>query len=187
MRWHVSAALRSNHRKLTEAEMKQLEKSLIDSYFSDNQNFPADLNAYFSTPEGQGDLHSHLMGRLADFRFTVIPWLNATVPLYGKRILEIGSGTGASAVALAEQAAHVVGMDVSNSSLTVAKARCALYKMDAEFLVGNAQNVVQLVQNRNFDCIIFFAALEHMTLEETREVTCGCMEHSASRAALDGH
>jgi 2-polyprenyl-3-methyl-5-hydroxy-6-metoxy-1,4-benzoquinol methylase len=49
--------------------------------------------------------------RLQMGRYELIPWLEHTMPLRGKRILEIGCGTGAATVALAEQGANVAALE----------------------------------------------------------------------------
>jgi ubiquinone/menaquinone biosynthesis C-methylase UbiE len=86
--------------------------------------------------------------------------------LQGARILEIGSGTGASMLPMVEQGAEVVGIDVSGSALTVARDRCRIYGLKAELVQANATELNRVADGRQFDAIIFFAVLEHMTWEE---------------------
>lgn len=112
------------------------------------------------------DLNNHLSGRLRYDRTRIIPWLHAAMPLSGSHILEIGCGTGSSTVALAEQGAEVTGIDVDEPSLSVASARSKLFGVDAEFLFANAVEVTHILDIGKFEMIIFFACLEHMTLEE---------------------
>jgi 2-polyprenyl-3-methyl-5-hydroxy-6-metoxy-1,4-benzoquinol methylase len=116
---------------------------------------------------GVEDISAHLSERLELFRYTVVPWLDSSRPLKGMRILEIGCGTGSSSLALAEQGAFVLGLDIDKQSLAIASKRCNLAGEDGvEFLNGNASNVSDLVDISSFDLIIFFAALEHMTYQE---------------------
>jgi S-adenosylmethionine-dependent methyltransferase len=96
----------------------------------------------------------------------IVPWLDEVRPLQGTSILEIGCGTGASTVALAEQGAEVSAVDVDASSLVVASERCRSYGLDVGFTHANATEVHQLFAGRHFDYIIFYAVLEHMTTEE---------------------
>ena len=112
------------------------------------------------------DLHDHVKGRLDSDRRLVIPWLDAAQPLRGSRILEIGCGTGSSSVALAEQGASVVGIDIDEGSLAVGRDRAAAYGVDVEFRALNADQLADTFTVGQFDSIIFFAALEHMTLAE---------------------
>lgn len=95
-----------------------------------------------------------------------MPWLDAVRQLSGASILEIGCGTGCSTVALAEQGAKVTAVDVDANSLTVASERSRAYGLAVHFAQANATEVHQLFAGQKFDYVIFYAALEHMTMEE---------------------
>lgn len=164
----VPAELGRNHRSLSEGDQLELRESLRQHFFTDKSYYPDEPDVYLSTEVGQSDLKNHLTGRLASFRSVVVPWLNATMPLKGKRVLEIGAGTGASTVALAEQGATVLGIDVSKGALTVARERCRLYGLEAKFREGNAADLDYMAGDFPFDCIVYFAVLEHMTWQERR-------------------
>ncbi len=112
------------------------------------------------------DLNKHLCGRLESDRRMVVPWLDRARRLSNARILEIGCGTGSSTVALAEQGAKVIGIDLDEDALAVAKARCSVYGLEAEFHTLNASAISAALGERVFDFIIFFASLEHMTIAE---------------------
>lgn len=99
-------------------------------------------------------------------RRLVAPWLNSAKPLKGANILEIGCGTGSSTISLAEQGANVTAIDILEKSLVVAKERCRIYGLDVEFHQTNATEVDNIFKNRHFNFIIFYASLEHMTLNE---------------------
>ncbi len=132
----IPLPLRQNHRVLSEDNRRELQHSLVQHFFTGTSYYPDPPDVYLSTEVGQSGLNDHLTGRLASFRSIVVPWLNATIPLKGKRVLEIGAGTLASTVALAEQGARVLGVDVSEGGLTVARERCRLYGLEASFLPG---------------------------------------------------
>lgn len=117
-------------------------------------------------PEDDADLHEHLTGRLHDDRYSVIPWLDDAYPLDGATVLEIGSGTGVSAIALGEQGARITGVDVNSAALSVAEERCKAYDINADFHCLNGAELQHAFSNRTFDLVIFFAVLEHMTLAE---------------------
>jgi 2-polyprenyl-3-methyl-5-hydroxy-6-metoxy-1,4-benzoquinol methylase len=122
------------------------------------------------------DLHEHLLGRLDEDRFSVVPWIDAAHALKGASILEIGSGTGASAVALGEQGAGIIGVDVDEASLAVARQRSAAYGVDASFHRINGADIAKAFPGASFDIVIFFAVLEHMTHEERIEAIRGTWE-----------
>jgi 2-polyprenyl-3-methyl-5-hydroxy-6-metoxy-1,4-benzoquinol methylase len=152
--------IRANFRSIGATEIGLIERSLRENYFV---RFPAD---YLSTDWGKNDLQNHLFGRLGGDRDRIIPWLDKAKPLRSTSILEIGCGTGCSTVALAEQGAKVAAIDLDESSLVVAGERCRAYGLDVSFIHANATEVGKLFSGQHFDFIIFYAALEHMTIEE---------------------
>ena len=93
-------------------------------------------------------------------------WLDDASTLQGKRILEIGCGTGSSTVSLAEQGARVTGIDIDEGALVVAQDRAKTYGIEAEFRVLNANEIGDAFDADAFDVVMFFAALEHLTLAE---------------------
>lgn len=155
----IPPAIKANFKKPKDGDLKRLEKILRNVYFRGDDH-------YLSTNEGKEDLIDHLYRRLEQFRQYIIPWINSVVALKEANILEIGCGTGSSTVALAEQGAKVTGIDIIAKDVEVAKERCSLYGVSAEFVNCNATEVYNLFRDRRFDLIIFFAALEHMTIEE---------------------
>ncbi len=122
--------------------------------------------ASYSSAMYKHDLDNHVYARLESDRRMVIPWLDAAKPLKGARILEIGCGTGSSTVALAEQGAEVVGLDLDTDALIVAQDRCRVYGVQAEFHIGNAAEMATRFRGQRFDTVMFFASLEHMTIAE---------------------
>jgi S-adenosylmethionine-dependent methyltransferase len=140
--------------------MDMLELSLRNNYFA---RFP---EGYLSTEWGRNDLENHLCRRLEMDRKMIIPWLDESRPLRNSSVLEIGCGTGSSTVALAEQGAKVTAIDVDEHSLMVASERCHAYGLDASFAHANATEASNLFSGSRFNYIIFYASLEHMTIEE---------------------
>lgn len=112
-------------------------------------------------------MHSHMEGRLDSSRRLVVPWLDAVKPLKGARVLEIGCGSGSATVALAEQGAQVVAVDIDHPSMRVAQIRSRSYRLETvHFVQANAADVHRLLPGLHFDFVIFYASLEHMTHEE---------------------
>jgi 2-polyprenyl-3-methyl-5-hydroxy-6-metoxy-1,4-benzoquinol methylase len=112
------------------------------------------------------DLNNHVIDRMKQDRQRIVPWLNATVPLKGASILEIGCGTGASTVALAEQGARVTAVDLDPGSLEVARRRCDVYGVSIDFRLANAVDMLERTEVGSYQLIIFFACLEHMSHSE---------------------
>jgi 2-polyprenyl-3-methyl-5-hydroxy-6-metoxy-1,4-benzoquinol methylase len=130
--------------------------------------FSAFPSGYLDTSEGQHDLTHELRGRLANTRQQIIPWLLDAAPLRGTRVLEIGCGTGSASVAIAEQGAHVTGIDVLPGALEVAQVRVQAQGLADQcvFAHVNATEASERLRGQRFDWIIFYASLEHMTTTE---------------------
>ena len=156
----IPAHLERNFRSLDPAAEAQLRESLLEHYFA------ASPPGYLDTEIGRKDLEAHQFHRLSRNRRVIVPWLDHARSLAGARILEIGCGTGASTVALAEQGAEVIGVDIDEAALATARDRARIHAQRATFVSCNATSVAERFAGERFDFIIFFAALEHMTHEE---------------------
>lgn len=158
--------LAANHRSFSPGGEELLVRSLKDNYFTNPEYYPDPVDDYLSTDVGQKDLEGHVRSRLEIDRRSRIPWLDDVSTLRGATILEIGCGTGSSTVALVEQGAVVVGVDIDAGFLKVAEDRCSAYGLEARFIQSNATEIEAHTKGENFDFIIFFASLEHMTVDE---------------------
>jgi ubiquinone/menaquinone biosynthesis C-methylase UbiE len=158
----IKSHIAANFLTLDLEKEQELTASLKTNYLANLSSDPD----YVDSDVGQQDLKDHLFGRLWDDRRTVVPWLDSLRPLRGASILEVGCGPGASTVALAEQGALVIGVEIDANNLTVAYDRCRLYGLqNPQFHVMNGAEIDCLELER-FDFIIFSACLEHMTLQE---------------------
>ncbi len=156
-----------NHRHLSPEQESQVREALRAHYFSQPLNFfAATPEQYLASPEGQQDMADHVFWRTNTDRGFVVPWLASALELDGCRILEIGCGTGASTVALAEQGCRVIAVDVNQGNIRAAERRCRAYDLKAEFTCCNAVNVGDVFRSSKFDLIVFFATLEHLTYAE---------------------
>ena len=147
----MPAHLRANHARLGDGP--GFEASLKRHYFNNDE-------AWFAHPEGAYDLQDHLSGRMNRAREQIVPWVSEQVALAGRRVLEIGCGTGSSTVAFVEQKALVTAYDLDEKSVMVARDRLAAHGLEADVRLQATQPEGQ------FDVILMYAVLEHMTLEE---------------------
>lgn len=120
----------------------------------------------YSNTSDEHDVADDIDARMNEDRHVIVPWIDAALPLEGARVLEIGCGTGESTVTLAEQGAKVTGIDVDPDALAVGRERVKRYGLEAELILANAAEATQRLAGRQFDIVIFFASLEHMTLDE---------------------
>lgn len=157
---HCPDKIRDNFTILDEIAITHLQASLESNFFSNESQ------EYLSSRKYEKDIREHMDGVLELNRTYIIPWLNNIRELDGARILEIGCGTGATSVTLAEQGASVVGLDIDKPSLKVAFDRCNLHKLNVDIRQENATEICRLFSKGDFDFIIFYASLEHMTYTE---------------------
>lgn len=143
------------------AGLLQVEKSIRENYLTGWRS-----ESRYSKEGFDKELKKQLYGRLETHRTEIIPWLDNAAPLAGKQVLEIGCGTGASTVALAEQGALTTGIDIDEAALAVARERTRVYGVHADLRKLNAQDISSTFRSAKFDFIIFFASLEHMTIPE---------------------
>jgi 2-polyprenyl-3-methyl-5-hydroxy-6-metoxy-1,4-benzoquinol methylase len=164
----VAAHIASRFSQLSPSGERAVVEALHSHYFPRQIWGQVSLSTeqWLATAEGREDLLDHTTRRLASSRNKVIPWLDSAKPLAGARVLEIGCGTGASTVALAEQGASVTAIDIDDESLHVARVRCEAHNVSCQLVKANGADAARILQGDKFDFVIFFACLEHMTHSE---------------------
>ena len=80
-------------------------------------------------------------------------------PVEGRTVLDVGTGTGRAAIALARRGARVTGVDASSEMLRVAKARAADAGLDAVFETGDAHRLAY--PDRVFHAAVSLRVLMH--------------------------
>ena len=78
----------------------------------------------------------------------------------GRRILDLGTGTGRAAIALARRGAMVTGVDASNDMLTVARVRARDAGLAIDFAEGDAQALA--FPDRAFEATVCLRLLMHV-------------------------
>jgi 2-polyprenyl-3-methyl-5-hydroxy-6-metoxy-1,4-benzoquinol methylase len=157
----VPDALTNNQIPDTADRMDAVREALEQHYF---QGWRAKDSV--SPPSYARDLNDHVNYRMRQARQRIVPWLNATAPVSGASILEIGCGTGSSTVALAEQGAKVTAVDLDAGSLEVARRRCELYGVTVDLRLANAISTLEQSEVGRYQSIILYGCLEHMTHSE---------------------
>ncbi len=161
MLFPIPSHLSINHIHISDAGMTRIKESIKQNYHTGWRK-----ESNYTKEMYEIDLNAHLFQRLEEDRRMIIPWIDDTKDLDDKRILEIGCGTGSSTVALAEQGAEITGIDIDDGALEVAKDRSRVYGLYMEFLLLNADQILNTFGTNSFDFIIYFACLEHMTIPE---------------------
>jgi ubiquinone/menaquinone biosynthesis C-methylase UbiE len=80
-------------------------------------------------------------------------------PLEGRRILDVGTGTGRAAIALARRGAIVAGVDASAEMLQVAERRAREANAPVTFARGDAHRLE--FPDRSFDAVVCLRVLMH--------------------------
>jgi len=105
-------------------------------------------------------------------RDVFVPWLDANFPLAGKTVLEYGSGNGAVSCAVAARAGRLIGLDIDDGAVGEAGRRAAELGLDnLELEVVTAEAIFDRVSAHagEVDLLLFYAVLEHLTLDERLE------------------
>jgi ubiquinone/menaquinone biosynthesis C-methylase UbiE len=79
--------------------------------------------------------------------------------IHGRRILDVGTGTGRAALLLARGGARVTAIDASEAMLAVAHRRAADEGADITFLVGDAHTLD--FRDRTFDVVVSLRLVMH--------------------------
>ena len=80
-------------------------------------------------------------------------------PIAGLRVLDVGTGTGRGAIALAARGARVTGVDASAEMLAVARRRASESGVEVDFLQGDAHGLAY--EDRSFDVVLCLRVLMH--------------------------
>jgi S-adenosylmethionine-dependent methyltransferase len=173
----VPEHLRARQLTFDVSQQDQLLTVLKTHYFGAQTQTIGAVDAYLATEVGRADCRDHLVERLDRNRSTVVPWLDSIRPLDGLRILEVGAGDGCSTVALAEQGAAVLAVDVNESYLRANEERCRIADLhNVAFATLNSDSLSSVTKVGENDMIVIFAALEHMTFDERMATLRGAWE-----------
>jgi SAM-dependent methyltransferase len=80
-------------------------------------------------------------------------------PLEGRSVLDVGTGTGRAAIALARRGAEVTAVDASAEMLAVATRRAADAGVSVTFVRGDAHRID--LPDRSFDAVVCLRVLMH--------------------------
>ena len=97
------------------------------------------------------------MGKFVDDVETELAFKMFT-PVKGMRVLDVGCGTGNFSVKLARMGCEVVGLDISQDMLDIARKKAQDKNMDIQFLLGDVYDLK--FDDSEFDAVFSMAAFE---------------------------
>ena len=160
--------------KANQKYIPAIEQALRDTYFSSyDQDF-------LLTDEGILDIENNVFKRYNHSLLHVIPWLDRQIDLKGKRVLEIGCGTGSSTAALAHYVQDIQGYDIHAQAVCGAQKRMeimGLHNVTLHTIDENA--LVERIKgdsDSKYDIILLFAVLEHQTVAERQDTLKTCWD-----------
>jgi len=130
--------------------------------------------------------HPEWLDRLRRARESLLPWIEETVPLAGRTVLEYGCGQGAIACAVAPLAGRHVGLDIDPGAVQLARGHLARRGIDnAQLHAVPEPEILDRVRvhRGEVDVFLLYAVLEHMSPDERLAIL------SAARETVrpDGH
>jgi ubiquinone/menaquinone biosynthesis C-methylase UbiE len=101
--------------------------------------------------------------RIEDYRYNVYAtWMKGAIGFdsySGKRLLEVGCGTGTDLLQFARGGSRVVGVDLTPRSIEITRQRFRVYDLDGEFAIGDAENLA--FPDNSFDVVYSFGVIHH--------------------------
>jgi 2-polyprenyl-3-methyl-5-hydroxy-6-metoxy-1,4-benzoquinol methylase len=108
----------------------------------------------------------HRRRRAADF---LIPWVEQTVSLAGKTVLEYGCANAAVGCAFAQRAERVIGVDIDEHWIEEGRERVRAQGLrNVELELHPLETILEAVAARRgqIDVFLLYAVLEHLTVQE---------------------
>ncbi len=140
---------------------------------------PAELAKFSALAHRWWDPHSEFKP-LHDINPLRLEWIDASVGLQGKRVLDVGCGGGILAEAMARKGALVTGIDLAEKSLSVAQLHLLESGLQVDYRLVSAE-AMAAEHPASFDVVTCMEMLEHVP--DPAAVVAAC----AQLAKPDGH
>jgi 2-polyprenyl-3-methyl-5-hydroxy-6-metoxy-1,4-benzoquinol methylase len=99
----------------------------------------------------------------------LVPWIEQTIPLTGKTVLEYGCGNAAVTCAIAQRAQRVIGVDIDPDGIELGLSEIRSRGLNnVELECHPLDSILDAVAARRgeVDVVLLYAVLEHLTLDE---------------------
>jgi 2-polyprenyl-6-hydroxyphenyl methylase / 3-demethylubiquinone-9 3-methyltransferase len=101
-------------------------------------------------------------------------WIDQHVGLAGKRVLDVGCGGGILSESMAARGAHVVGIDLSEKPLAVARLHLHESGQTVEYRLQSAEDCAELSPDA-FDSVTCMEMLEHVPDPDSTVRACAAL------------
>ncbi|MCA8942304.1 MAG: class I SAM-dependent methyltransferase [Planctomycetes bacterium] len=149
---------------LSPAQRSKIEDVLRRTYYAEQPPEKTDTEAAWA------DFEDHVRVRYEQALLHVVPWVERTAGLAGRRVVELGSGTGSSTAAFAQHCERIHGYEICPVSTAAARGRLdALEIRNAEVTVVDPSTMLDTIGSNHpdgADAVLLYAVLEHMTFNE---------------------
>jgi S-adenosylmethionine-dependent methyltransferase len=155
-------------------KLQNIEQALLTTYFA------AYDHDFLESGEGRQDIDANVYQRYNNALSHVVPWVAHHIDLQGKKLVEIGCGTGSSTAAFAHFVQEITAYDIDAQAVKGARARLDVMGIDnVELRVVNPEGLVSALKEQHrdgVDIILLFAVLEHQTIPERLETIALCWD-----------
>ena len=100
-----------------------------------------------------------------------LAYIKARAPLSGARVLDVGCGGGLLAEAMAREGADVVGIDLAEPSLEVARQHAAQAGLDIDYVLGDVAAHAEEFAG-SYDAVTCMELLEHVPAPDELVAAC---------------
>lgn len=145
--------------EITESYRLSVRRKLIEKFIGIN-NFEEGSSAL------EMMISDHVERRFTAFKTGVLPWLQRHVGLAKQKVVEVGSGTGASTLALVPHVDHVHCFEIDNAATEVADYRLRFAGYDNYSLQNKLFDADSAREIGPFDGVFLAAVLEHTSFDE---------------------
>jgi 2-polyprenyl-3-methyl-5-hydroxy-6-metoxy-1,4-benzoquinol methylase len=126
----------------------------VKDYFED---IASDFDSYYESPKGIFDRIINAWLRRPGLIKRLKITLDVSNPHIGRRILDVGCGSGKFVVECAKRDAEVWGMDISKEMIEIAKEFCEKNNVEAELRIGDATKELP----KGFDVCVALGVFEY--------------------------
>jgi 2-polyprenyl-3-methyl-5-hydroxy-6-metoxy-1,4-benzoquinol methylase len=126
------------------------------------------------TPEGAVICDDAFFVRVVNYYTCMLPWIDSAFSLQGASVVEIGCGSGAATLAVAQKCARVDAFDIDHVSISMARERASFvgvnnvcfHLLDTDWALPD--RILDFCNrfHKKCDVILLPAILEHLRMEE---------------------